>query len=1010
MKTRRFLKNNGLYLVLGIVTVIMLFVVDAFYINEYLAHPQFAHYLHLQDCFDKIEEKNKTGLFHTFFIIDFIWAFLLLVSGYKLIHYMNREKKRYIPIWYLCVAIPAYLFDILENVSYLLQSNRVVFTLETNVNLKVIFYGLTCIVLFYHLYKSILSTIISQVFFFLKTSVFSLLIILVIVILITFIDQGGTIIVALFSNPLQLLLTLVLLKFLVVIVSHYPIYMQIWGKVKGTFHPGGIRLKMYKKAKVILGFGIIYFIPGKNNNYDPEVVRFLRRSLGVCLYMAMFHVFLFIANRYFEWNFSSILRITLLVTIVWLVFYYKREHLRNRFVDILFDYGRSQTTRHWAAGHITKLVKWAPITLLLSIFSSVLLIAWLYKHPGWNEINVLATLLVLLLNTLNYTNFRLSRAFLRYVFYSDKLNQSNPKLIDPAIRTLFAPFSPSYRFFTKWIFKAGQKIAFLSDNRKYLNFMRVGGLFSLALLLFINLFPLLGHVFNPLNVILLYIIFYYSISIILLKHILYYSKTRITSEEPFRFFRSYRNLFKYFFPIVMIVAVFWVRYSTSKGNDLHLLQSIPEAKELVNKGEFLKAYRSHSSEELPYSFLVASYGGGLKANLWNLLVFHELTQKPHFLPNTLCFSGVSGGAVGIGNYFQIYYNKKHTEARLEAITKIGRSNLLSTEIAYLLGGDFIRELVPGDSLFYGKDRSYFSMQQHASLAGYENNYQRSTYREWWSRKFREEKYVPALIINTTSTKGKQGIALSLFNEKDHEVVPAADNILNLENDTQSISYYNAVSASNRFPILSPAAKIFGKGYYLDGGYFENSGLLSAMEFYEYLFKEAGTDYTKKIPVFINVINSEEYYILEKIKAWGVELDPQNGLDAGELKSILKTLVSTEKLPRYVTGKAKYKGRVVKIMMPHKIQYEKVKALLGGAPRNPLELMDRIEAHNDSIDHFLHGYRDYELGKWGVVTPPLSRLLGKEATEYQKAMIQKHPEVRKQLLKIEEYLKPVKPLD
>ncbi len=988
----------------------MLLVAGKFYINEYLAHPQFTHYTHLQGCFDKIEEEGKAGMFYTFFMVDFIWAFLLLTSGYKLICFMNREKKRYIPMWYLCVAIPAYLFDTLENISYLLLSNHILFPLETLASWKMIFYILTGIVFLYHLYKSFLSTIISSVFFFLKTSVFSLLIILVIVVLITFIDQGGTIIVAMFSQPLQLLLTLVLLKFLVVIVSHYPIYMQIWGKVKGTFQPDGIRLKMYKKAKVILGFGIIYFIPGKNNNYDPEVTRFLRRSLGILLYMAMFHVFLFIANRYFEWNISKTLGITLLITIIWLVLYYKLEHLRNRFVDILFDKGRSHSTRQWAAKHIAKLVKWSPLIFLLTVFSLLLLILWVYLRPGWSETHVLATLFVLLVNILNYTNFRLSRAFLRYVFYSEALKQSNPNLIDPEIQTLFSPFSPSYRFFDKWVVSIGQKIAFLSDNRKYLNFMRVGGLFSLTLLLFINLFPLQGYMFNPLNVILLYIIFYYSMVIILLKHILYYSKTLIINEEPFRFFKSYRNLFKYFFPILMVVAVFWVGYSTSKGNDLHLLQPIPEAKKLVKTEEFLKAYRSHSSKELPYSFLVASYGGGLKANLWNLLVFQELTQNPHFLFNTLCFSGVSGGAVGIGNYFQIHYNKKYTETRLEAITKIGESNLLSTEIAYLLGGDFMRELIPGDSLFYGKDRSYFSMQQHAGFTGFEENYQRYTYREWWSQRFRENAYVPALIINTTSTKGKQGIALSLFNEEIEEVVPAADDILSLANSTRSISYYNAISASNRFPILSPAAKIFGKGYYLDGGYFENSGLLSAMEFYDYLFKEASTDHAEKIPVFINVINSEEYYILEKIKAWGVELDAQDGLDAGELKSILKTLVSTEKLPRYVTSKAKDKGRVIKIMMPHKIKYEKVKTLLGGTPINPFKLMDSIEVHNNRIDEVLSKYDDYEFDQWGVVTPPLSRLLGAEATEYQKAMIYRHPEVREQLLKIHEYFKPVKPLD
>ncbi|WP_340198759.1 patatin-like phospholipase family protein [Ascidiimonas sp. W6] len=1019
MKKAASFKSYILYSSLAISTVLMVFISTKFAINDFVSHPQFENFIHFDRCIQLIQNKDKTTLFNAFFILDFIWAPLLLISMYKIIIKLNKGFRNRNALFFIIFSIIAYAFDVMENTLYLLNNSKY---LEKIVSFKKIAYLLAAIVLLYNLYKRYVHDKNRNIYFFLKTSFLSILIILVITVLITMVDQGGTILVELISTWHQVLLTFFLLNFLVVIISHYPIYMQIWNVLDKPFAPDGLRLVMSKLNRVILGFGIIYFIPQGDKEYDPFITKFLRRSLGILLYMSMFYVVLFTSNKYFEWDYDTA-KLTGFITILLLMFFYYMEKRKERHDDILD--GKKEGDKWESAKQLTRLLKWYPQVLLAGLLSVILatIISAIFE---WNRTTIIVILTVLFLNTLSYIYFRLSRSYLRYIFYSEALQSSNPHLIDEKVLKYFSNSNKaSYPFFSDLIFRTGQFLAYLSDNRKYLRFMRVGGLLSLLFIFFINLIPLYGFVFNPLNVILLYIIFYYSVIIILLKHLLFYNKTVVTdtTNTPFSSFLSFQPIFKYLFPILMVVLVGWGFYSTSVGNDLHTLTLIPENQDasiplkntndpsLINIKTFVEQYDPIIRNDTVNTFFVASYGGGLKANLWNLLVLNELNRDSNFFKNTLCFSGVSGGALGIGNYLRIHDHYATFEERNIANIRVGESNLLSTEIAYLLGADLFRRYIPIDNLFSDRGRSYYSMKQHALHTGDLGGFNTISFRSKWSELFRKENYFPAVIINATSTKGKQGVSLSIFTKD--TVVPAADDILLFEDRKrqESLSYYGALSTSNRFPFLSPAAKIEGKGYYLDGGYFENSGLLSAGEFRDYILpnlkEKKKLDSVLINPIFVNIINSKDYYALRKIKEWGVELNPENGLTSGELSAILSTLISTEKLPRYVTESIIGEGEegVEKIFMPHKLDYKYVTKILGGEPKNPLKLIEHLEIHNKTIDKALESYHHYNLNDWGIVTPPLSRLLGEVAVKYQEAMINKHPAVMKQIAKLKSHVRP-----
>ncbi len=451
------------------------------------------------------------------------------------------------------------------------------------------------------------------------------------------------------------------------------------------------------------------------------------------------------------------------------------------------------------------------------------------------------------------------------------------------------------------------------------------------------------------------------------------------------------------------MAVFF----SSLNNDLHELTLIEQKQPPLKYTEYLDSMIvSDSTSQKENYFFIGSYGGGLKANLWNLLILDKLENESQqrFYKKTLVMSGVSGGAVGIGNYSSLLFEQKDDSIEIEKrILQIGKSNVLSNELTYLLGWDWVREYFPFPK-YKGRDRSYKSMKSHATFTGMDTSYNKIGYSDYWQKIYEQRDYkFPALIMNTTAVGGRQGVASTVKFPPD--TFAGADSIasFNGENKYKTLTYFGAISTTNRFPFFSPTAKIPTKGSYLDGGYFENSGLLSAVQVYDAIAGDATKKYHNSFtPIFINIINSEDFYISQKINEWKIKVNNPN--DEGEISSIIGTVVSIDKLPRYITEKIRARQfAVIPVMMPHKLSYQKVKDILKADVGEPIDLMQKIEAHNDSINTALKEFKYYKLDKWGVVQPPLARLLSTPAVYYQAAMINCHPSVIETLKRIKDSL-------
>ena len=95
------------------------------------------------------------------------------------------------------------------------------------------------------------------------------------------------------------------------------------------------------------------------------------------------------------------------------------------------------------------------------------------------------------------------------------------------------------------------------------------------------------------------------------------------------------------------------------------------------------------------------------------------------------------------------------------IDEIAKKSYLSIDLTYLLGRYYLLEYWPFNTL-NGKDRSYYAMKQYARSTGTENIFGSITFRDYYSLAFNQSSYYPLLIINSTSTTGNRGSALSIL--------------------------------------------------------------------------------------------------------------------------------------------------------------------------------------------------------------------------------------------------------
>jgi hypothetical protein len=252
-------------------------------------------------------------------------------------------------------------------------------------------------------------------------------------------------------------------------------------------------------------------------------------------------------------------------------------------------------------------------------------------------------------------------------------------------------------------------------------------------------------------------------------------------------------------------------------------------------------------------------------------------------------------------------------------------------------------------------------------------------------------------MNTASTSGKRGIFCSINAEMFDSIFPYSQNLsdLKMENGKDgSISFMQAVSTTNRFPIFSPIAKIKGSGHFVDAGAIDNSGILGCWDLYLYLF-DRGILKDKTI-VFVDIDNSKSGYAEMLLDQFLEETHRTDFLiDENEKSSIsanIQTGLSLNKIPGYLndflcnyTSKQdhlEYK----RIVLPHKVSISDIESVIDGAFCNfpdgdfRQKLIAFLDEHNAQILKSTEGKKGF-FEDWDCYEPVLSRQLSASNITY-----------------------------
>ena len=1001
-------------------TAIMIYSSAQFCTISGLDHPQFEEVDQLETIYSQVVSAKDAAdissskvlyYYELFFAIDFIWAFLLLWLLSKLMWSIGKEvdydRRGLFKCLWVISALIAYSFDIWENLSYLFFHEQQM--MEKIVGIKMIGYAFAIVLPFishvFHSNKKYLEAIVR----FLRSSYISLLIIAFIGGLMTVIPQGGTIVIDLLERPWNIIGAFILINFLAVLVSHYPTYFEFKNdnSLRNDFE--------FTMSNNFWGFGLItYYRTGRNKvNLDKIKIDTLRRSLGILLLCTWLIALLYPIQSYLYPCINS--TFIFFLSLVLFVYYHhhrygQKKELSNKMQK--FEHDKTEEKFYAAYNSVQDFVGTYFTIGILFILIGLLFISLAFTG-GWHlNLNAYAAIFVVV-NIFFFIEFRICRSLLQYIYWNeDNYSAFLKKTLEPSqvqamghIKEvkwgkfdnfqqafyecgLFQPTKKNwfYLWFARW-----------SDNVYYLKGLRWAGLATLVFFVVSNVFiNITANHFNAINIVCAFLILMYSLIAISIKHWVYY-RVKPLNTNGLLSKNIYKNISvnwdKYYlrftkvFPLLLIVILAVLTLIRPYTNKIHSLDIIDEDEQcIVAHEQYFNDFTKRNPSKGSAVLSIASDGGGLKANLFNMLALHQLVEEnKDTLSAVLTMSGVSGGSLGLGNYWVLHNRTRNVEEKERLILKVGNANILAIDAA----GMFMRDFVLSFTGKCNDDRSHFGMNHYAKTLGMEEDvFREQSFRCYWAKLYKESP-IPLLNINTSSTSHRQGYALSVSHPKNS--LPSSIDILNIK-EGKSISYYNAVGTSNRFPFASPAARIKGKGYFVDGGYFENSGILAAQN----IFKMGQTievfDTMNYKHVIVNIRNGKGDWVRQFVK----EFEKRNGellhsiKKTEEIGAIIHTLINIDKHPESLRGQLENNSQdsIVYIMLPHIISLGDIRNEIGGKIKISRKLMKAIEENNRIIRNELsQSDNQYNYEKWGVVTPPLARLLADPAVLYEKVMVE-----------------------
>ncbi len=333
--------------------------------------------------------------------------------------------------------------------------------------------------------------------------------------------------------------------------------------------------------------------------------------------------------------------------------------------------------------------------------------------------------------------------------------------------------------------------------------------------------------------------------------------------------------YRYRWPSLVLVALL-ITVAFGLWNDNHRVRTLPGddvwARESVSS--YFQGWLSAREESRrrfreagrPYPvFVVAAEGGGIRAAYWTASVLAQLEDTfPGFACHLFGVSGVSGGSLGGAVFAGLMADRvvegyrcpsggdpSSERLTLRAQRVLGH-DFLGPALAGMLFPDLAQRFWPFTGALAFPDRARYLEQ------AWERAWQDETNNDRFAQPFRQlwpdpgSTIVPSLFLNGTWVEdGGRAVTSSLSPASSRFV--ALDDLVNLVD--RPIRLSTAVHMSARFTYVSPAGLV-GKGRdrrrVVDGGYFENSGAMTAAELLAVMRDTCGRDDICRDPAIVFV--------------------------------------------------------------------------------------------------------------------------------------------------------------
>jgi Patatin-like phospholipase len=222
-------------------------------------------------------------------------------------------------------------------------------------------------------------------------------------------------------------------------------------------------------------------------------------------------------------------------------------------------------------------------------------------------------------------------------------------------------------------------------------------------------------------------------------------------------------------------------------------------------------------KEFPVYFVIAD-GGASRSAYWTASVLSMLEEKSNgkFAKHLFCLSGASGGSFG-NMVFYGSMRQKDSKPLIKVQSYLS-TDFLSFPLARLLGPDLVIPFIPG---LTSVDRAN-ALEKSMEVTTTDDSISAFMRKDLSAiMHSADASFNPVIAINTTRMQdGAPGYISNI--QLKNDLSGRRIDVLEQLDEQESMKLSTAVVLGARFPYFSPAGRIKNQ-YFVDGGYFDNSG-------------------------------------------------------------------------------------------------------------------------------------------------------------------------------------------